>query len=213
MPSGSLAIGAGTARASTLSGSAAHGESRLQVRGGFPDIGLRRRPGAQRVPGFWLPAETEQLAYLPAPPAYQDEGVDASSPPSPDVTWVPGYWAFTNGQYAWEPGYWGKRFRAGLDCPPLCMDSLRLRICRGALGSADGRARNAVHSGCVYIARLAATRLCLYSGLRPRSWSAGRQSVRESGFSGLLLRRLLRRPISDGGNLSVVCRRHGSVPV
>jgi hypothetical protein len=64
--------------------------------------------GAQRVPGFWLPAETEQLAYLPAPPAYQEEGVDASSPPSPDVSWVPGYWAFTNANYAWEPGYWGK---------------------------------------------------------------------------------------------------------
>ena len=28
-----------------------------------------------------------------------------------------------------------------LDCPPLCVDSLRLRVCRGSLGSADGRAQ------------------------------------------------------------------------
>jgi hypothetical protein len=64
--------------------------------------------GAERVPGFWLPAETSQLTYLPAPPAYQDEGVDPSSPPSPDVFWVPGNWAFVNGNFAWEPGYWAR---------------------------------------------------------------------------------------------------------
>jgi hypothetical protein len=64
--------------------------------------------GAQRVPGFWVPEETEQVNYLPAPPAYQDEGVDPDAPPSPDVFWVPGYWGFANRKYAWEAGYWAR---------------------------------------------------------------------------------------------------------
>jgi hypothetical protein len=64
--------------------------------------------GSQRVPGFWVPAETEQVSYLPAPPPYEDKGVDPDSPPSPDVFRVPGNWAFTNGKYGWDPGYWAR---------------------------------------------------------------------------------------------------------
>jgi len=64
--------------------------------------------GAQRVPGFWVSADTEQISYLPAPPAYEDEGVDPASPPSPDVFWSPGYWAIANGKFNWEAGYWAR---------------------------------------------------------------------------------------------------------
>jgi hypothetical protein len=62
--------------------------------------------GAQRVPGFWQPAGLEQISYLPAPPAYEAEGVDPASPPTPDVFWVPGYWNYVNRNYAWQAGYW-----------------------------------------------------------------------------------------------------------
>jgi len=64
--------------------------------------------GAQRVPGFWVAANTEQINYLPAPPAYEDEGVDPDAPPSADVFWVPANWAFANAKYNWEPGYWAR---------------------------------------------------------------------------------------------------------
>ena len=64
--------------------------------------------GAQRVPGFWQPADVQQISYLPAPPAYEDEGVEPASPPTPDVFWIPGYWAYLNHNYAWQPGYWAR---------------------------------------------------------------------------------------------------------
>jgi hypothetical protein len=62
--------------------------------------------GAQRVPGFWQPVDLQQVNYLPAPPAYQSEGVDPGSPPTPDVFWIPGYWGYVNRSYAWQAGYW-----------------------------------------------------------------------------------------------------------
>jgi hypothetical protein len=82
----------------------------------IPPPGMRWVPGywnatangAQRVPGFWIAGETEQINYLPAPPPYEDEGVDPDSPPSPDVFWVPGNWAFVNAKYNWEAGYWAR---------------------------------------------------------------------------------------------------------
>lgn len=64
--------------------------------------------GAQRVPGFWVADDTQQINYLPPPPAYEDEGVDPASPPSPDLFWVPGIWNFVNNNYNWEPGYWAR---------------------------------------------------------------------------------------------------------
>jgi hypothetical protein len=73
-----------------------------------PGYWTQNPTGAQRVPGFWVAADTEQVNYLPAPPAYEDEGVDLSSPPSPDVFWVPGVWMFANAKYNWEPGYWAR---------------------------------------------------------------------------------------------------------
>lgn len=64
--------------------------------------------GAQRVPGFWQPGEVEQVDYLPAPPAYESEGVEPASAPSPDVFWIPGFWSFVNRRYAWQGGYWAR---------------------------------------------------------------------------------------------------------
>jgi hypothetical protein len=73
-----------------------------------PGYWTQTAQGAQRVPGFWIASDTEQINYLPAPPAYEDEGVDPGSPPSPDVFWVPGVSMFVNGNYNWEPGYWAR---------------------------------------------------------------------------------------------------------
>jgi WXXGXW repeat (2 copies) len=73
-----------------------------------PGYWTQTAQGSQRVPGFWISADTEQVNYLPAPPAYEDEGVDPNSPPSPDVFWVPGTFVFTNGNYNFEPGYWAR---------------------------------------------------------------------------------------------------------
>ncbi|MGZ8273979.1 MAG: hypothetical protein ACXWUM_08680 [Burkholderiaceae bacterium] len=42
-----------------------------------------------------------------APPPPQNETIPAS--PSPDATWVPGYWNWANGRYTWVPG----RYEAG----------------------------------------------------------------------------------------------------
>jgi hypothetical protein len=42
-----------------------------------------------------------------APPAPQNETIPPA--PSPDSTWIPGYWNWSNGQYVWVPG----RYEAG----------------------------------------------------------------------------------------------------
>ncbi len=63
--------------------------------------------GYQWVPGFWTSAETQQISYLPEPPAAP---TDAASTPSPgdNYFWVPGIWANTAGRYAWRAGYWAQ---------------------------------------------------------------------------------------------------------
>lgn len=61
--------------------------------------------GYQWVPGFWTAANTEEVEYLPAPPASLEAGPQGT-PPSPDSIWIPGCWVYQNGRYAWRSGFW-----------------------------------------------------------------------------------------------------------
>ncbi|MFD0893126.1 YXWGXW repeat-containing protein [Luteolibacter ambystomatis] len=61
--------------------------------------------GYQWVSGYWSDAQTEEVAYLPEPPASLENGpsVEASSS---DQVWTPGSWVYQEDRYAWSPGYW-----------------------------------------------------------------------------------------------------------
>jgi hypothetical protein len=61
--------------------------------------------GWEWIPGFWAPAGTQEIEYLPAPPA--PEEIDPpGAPPQADVVWVPGCWYWRDGRYVHRPGYW-----------------------------------------------------------------------------------------------------------
>ncbi len=61
--------------------------------------------GHQWVSGFWRAEQTEELEYLPEPPASVERG-PALAPPSPDHVWVSGCWTWMDSRYLWRPGYW-----------------------------------------------------------------------------------------------------------
>lgn len=60
--------------------------------------------GFRWVSGAWVSNETEQLTYLPQPPASLENG-PSSPAPSEDQIWVPGNWEYGT-SYNWRPGYW-----------------------------------------------------------------------------------------------------------
>jgi hypothetical protein len=60
--------------------------------------------GYQWVAGFWTTADTEEIEYLPAPPATLEEGPQGAG--SLDSIWIPGCWVRQEGRYAWRPGFW-----------------------------------------------------------------------------------------------------------
>jgi hypothetical protein len=61
--------------------------------------------GYQWTAGFWTTADTDEIEYLPAPPATLEEGPQRN-PASRDSFWIPGCWVRHEGRYAWRPGFW-----------------------------------------------------------------------------------------------------------
>lgn len=61
--------------------------------------------GYQWVSGFWRAEESDELEYLPEPPASIERG-PAVDPPTPDHVWVSGSWSWMDTRYVWRPGYW-----------------------------------------------------------------------------------------------------------
>ena len=65
--------------------------------------------GYRFVSGYWAAetatGETQEVEYLPAPPALVEAG---PSVPAPDTTsnYVPGCWVNQSDRYLWRPGYW-----------------------------------------------------------------------------------------------------------
>lgn len=61
--------------------------------------------GYRWIAGFWTTADTDEIEYLPEPPATLEEG--PRGPPGPaDSIWVPGSWVRHQNRYAWRPGFW-----------------------------------------------------------------------------------------------------------
>jgi hypothetical protein len=61
--------------------------------------------GWQWVAGFWAPASSQEIEYLPAPPALTDVGPPRAAP-SLDQVWVPPCWYWYRGHYVRRSGYW-----------------------------------------------------------------------------------------------------------
>jgi hypothetical protein len=57
------------------------------------------------ISGFWTPAQQEQIAYYPEPPAPR-ETAPVTVAPTPQSIWSPGYWVFRGDRYYWVPGFW-----------------------------------------------------------------------------------------------------------
>jgi hypothetical protein len=70
-----------------------------------PGYWARAEEGWEWVAGFWSPTGTQEIEYLPAPPALQDLQ-PPSPPPSPNTLWVPPCWYWNQNQYIQRPGYW-----------------------------------------------------------------------------------------------------------
>lgn len=69
-----------------------------------PGYWSEAKGGYQWVAGFWTTADTEELEYLPSPPASLEEGPQGTG--SADSIWIPGVWVRVEGRYAWRPGFW-----------------------------------------------------------------------------------------------------------
>lgn len=61
--------------------------------------------GYRWISGFWAAADTDNLDYLPYPPASQERGPNVAAP-GEEYFWVPGSWAYQSNDYQWRPGYW-----------------------------------------------------------------------------------------------------------
>ena len=72
-----------------------------------PGYWTETQGGFQWVPGLWVEEQTQQLSYLPMPPASQEHGPNVAAPEG-DYFWVPGHWEWQTEQYDWHPGYWAE---------------------------------------------------------------------------------------------------------
>jgi len=70
-----------------------------------PGYWARTDVGFQWTYGYWADVEAAEIEYLPEPPAVIEE-VAIVEAPSPDYTWIPGYWTWQTGRYVWRPGRW-----------------------------------------------------------------------------------------------------------
>ncbi len=70
-----------------------------------PGYWARSGQGAQWTSGYWADAKTEEVEYLPEPPATVEVGPNTPAP-SEDQNWMPGSWLWLENRYAWRPGYW-----------------------------------------------------------------------------------------------------------
>ncbi|MEQ1905379.1 MAG: hypothetical protein ABL888_14415 [Pirellulaceae bacterium] len=61
--------------------------------------------GFRWVTGFWNAAETQELTYLPQPPAPLEIGPTMQAP-SEDYYYAPGCWVYNDSRYMWRPGYY-----------------------------------------------------------------------------------------------------------
>jgi hypothetical protein len=59
----------------------------------------------QWVSGYWEDLGTTEVSYLPAPPKSVEAGPNVDAP-SPDHSWIPGNWIWSDTRYRWSPGYW-----------------------------------------------------------------------------------------------------------
>ena len=61
--------------------------------------------GHRWVSGFWAEETSQEIAYLPEPPASLDQGPSIASPGDSHF-YVPGNWHFQNDRYQWRSGHW-----------------------------------------------------------------------------------------------------------
>jgi hypothetical protein len=61
--------------------------------------------GWQRVPGFWVSAQTPEVVYRPTPPESLEVGPSTPSPGA-DYFYVPGAWNYADSGFRWRAGYW-----------------------------------------------------------------------------------------------------------
>lgn len=59
----------------------------------------------QWTSGYWADSGTDEVTYLPEPPATLEEGPSVAAVSS-NESWVPGNWRWNEERYAWSPGYW-----------------------------------------------------------------------------------------------------------
>jgi hypothetical protein len=83
--------------------------------------------GFQFVSGFWTNVESQELAYLPQPPASLEVGPNVP-PPSDDQVWVPGNWSYVSNNYQWSPDTTlpASRITCG---SPTSITGLRAAVC------------------------------------------------------------------------------------
>jgi len=61
--------------------------------------------GYQWVSGYWSDAQSQEVDYLPEPPASLENGPSVAASSDGQV-WTPGSWVYQEERYAWSPGYW-----------------------------------------------------------------------------------------------------------
>ena len=61
--------------------------------------------GYQWVSGYWMPAQTEEVDFMPQPPQSVEAGPTGPAP-GENYFWVGGNWQWRQTRYAWTPGYW-----------------------------------------------------------------------------------------------------------
>ncbi len=71
----------------------------------LPGYWTQASGGHQWVPGMWVSQDSQELSYLPQPPATLEQG-PSSPAPNDNCFYVPGNWVYQSNDYQWTPGYW-----------------------------------------------------------------------------------------------------------
>jgi len=61
--------------------------------------------GFQWTSGYWQQVQTQEVEYLPEPPASLENGPNVAQP-GDNYFWVPGTYVWRTERYIWQPGYW-----------------------------------------------------------------------------------------------------------
>ncbi len=185
------ATGPGTTSARIIFGSPAFTACFRRANAAVPGYWRQAGNGYQWVPGFWTPAEAQQVEYLPPPPRVSNRAPQPS--PLGGSLLDQRVLGIRKHRLSLAAGLLGGRARRlGVGARFLCLDTVRLHLRARLLGLPARESGHVLRSGLLSPYGPHPAGILLQSPPRDRSWPALHSPLRAARLLPLLLRRLVR---------------------